>query len=83
MMRYAKLIDGSPVFTPNPLKYNGRRIANPKEELLQELGYLPVTQAPYPVEDPPEGYYWSPVWEEHEGFIVQSWRAVQIEPEEL
>lgn len=78
-MRYAKLIDGAPQFAPNPLKYNGRRIANPPEELLLQLGYLPVRQDPYPDQEPPEGCYWSPVWAETDGWIVQSWQAVPIQ----
>ena len=82
-MTYAKLINNYLSFAPNPIKYNGRRIANPKPELLLELGYMPVTLAPYPGEDPPEGFYWSPALEEHDGFIVQSWRAVQNETDAL
>lgn len=77
-MRYAKLIDSAPVYAPNPIKYNGRRIANPQPALLLELGYKPVTEQPYPVNDPPEGYYWAPAWEELEDSIVQSWEAVPI-----
>ena len=78
-MRYAKLIDGYPVFAPNPIKHNGRRIANPPEELLQQLGYRPVRWDPYPEQDPPEGCYWSPVWTETDGWIIQSWQAIPIQ----
>lgn len=81
-MKYAKLIEGYPAFAPNPIKYNGRRVANPPKDVLLFLGYLPVRQDPYPEQDPPEGYYWSPVWAQVSGWIVQSWEAVPVEEEE-
>ena len=80
-MRYAKLIDGFPVYSRNPIKYNGRWIGNPPTEILMEMGYKPVHQDPYPSEDPPAGYYWELAWTEDVSTITGYWRAAPLEPD--
>jgi len=71
-MKYAKLINNSPQYAPNPIKYNGYWIGNPKAELLLSLGYKPVvfTQPPDPVSD---AGWWMETWNEDENQITQGW----------
>ena len=81
-MRYAKLIDGSIVYAPRRVVYQGMRIYNPPAEVLLALGYKPVQYT-----DPPEvpaGYYLQESWVETTEQIVQVWSLVPEEevPEE-
>lgn len=77
-MKYAKLIDNSPFFAPNPIRHNGVNISNPYAETYLELGYKPVIFSE-PTGDPPDGYYWKPYWSETDTEIHQNWR---LEPYE-
>lgn len=71
-MRYAKLINNSPVYAPNPIKHNGYWIGNPKPEMLLSLGYKPVvfTEPPDPIS---ETGWWVDTWTEDEEKITQGW----------
>lgn len=80
-MRYAKLINGQIVYSRNPIKYNGRWIGNPPAEIMLELGYKPVYMDTYPVNDPPDGYYWELTWTEDASTITGYWRAAPLEPD--
>lgn len=73
-MRYAKLINGYPVYAPNPILHNGSYIGNPPGSVYEEQGYKPVrfTDAPEPIGD---GYYMEN-WTETETEIVQGWEWV-------
>lgn len=75
---YAKLIDGMLHFAPRKIKNGDSTTYNPTGEMLEELGYLPVTFT-----DPPEtepGYYAVSEWEEVDGTIVQRWHVEEAEP---
>lgn len=76
-MRYAKLIDGNLVFSPNPIIIGDRQIGNPPGEVYLEQGYLPVTYTDPPVVEP--GYIAVPGWEEQDEAIVQTW-TVELAP---
>lgn len=77
-MRYAKLIDGVIDFAPKKIKDGETTTYNPTGEMLEELGYLPVTFT-----DPPEtepGYGAFCAWEEVDGTIEQRWHVEEVEP---
>ena len=77
-MRYAKLIDGMLHFAPRKIKNGDSTTYNPTGEMLEELGYLPVTFT-----DPPEtepGYVAVCEWAEEDGAIVQRWHVEEAEP---
>lgn len=78
-MRYAKLINNSPVYAPNPILINGYYIGNPKAELLISLGYklMVFTDPPDPIS---ETGWWMATWTEDEEQITQGW--VWYEPDE-
>lgn len=79
-MRYAKLIEGQPVFAPNPIHINGLWVGNPTPEMLTEEGYKHVTRME-PQGDAPEGYAWRETWTDNGSEIVQGWEAVELPPE--
>ena len=73
-MKYAKLIDGKPVFAPNPILHAGLWYGNPPGEVYTAEGYKPVRFAEPPTEP---GYIAVPGWEETETEIVQTWTVEQ------
>ncbi|MBQ2627380.1 MAG: hypothetical protein IJG17_06290 [Eubacterium sp.] len=75
---YAKLIDGVINFAPKKIKDGDSTTYNPTGEMLEELGYFPVTFT-YPPENEP-GYVAVCEWEEIDGTIVQRWRVEEAEP---
>ena len=76
-MVYAKLIDGDLVLAPRKVIYNGKRVANPKPEILLALGYKPVQYTDPP--DPVEGFHPEFYWTETEDEILQVWQMVPDE----
>lgn len=79
---YAKLINGTLRSAPKKVDYNGKAIFNPPEEILLELGYLPVTYTDMPT-DAPDGQHYESSWSQTDTEIVQVWTLVdnQAEPE--
>lgn len=77
-MKYAKLINNSPVYAPNPIKVGRTWWCNPPDSIYTKQGYKPVTSI-YPPYDPPAGYYWKEIWTEEDDVIVQSWQLKQYE----
>lgn len=74
-MRYAKLINGSISYAPNPILHAGLWYGNPPGSVYEAEGYKPVIYT-----DPPEtqpGYIAVPGWEETETEIVQIWTVEQ------
>lgn len=72
---YAKLMYGTLRSAPNKVDYNGKIIFNPTEEILLELGYLPVTYTDMPT-DAPDGKHYESHWEQTDTEIVQVWKLV-------
>lgn len=81
-MRYAKLINRYPQYAPNPILVDGNWIGNPPGEIYLQAEYKPVTEDPWPAEDPQEGYYWSLVWTEDAEGIYGTWQQLPIEDPE-
>lgn len=79
-MKYAKLLDGKPVFAPNPIRHNGLWYGNPPGEVYLSEGYKPVRFTEAPTPEP--GYIAVPGWEETEEEIVQMWTE-EPEPDEV
>ena len=79
-MRYAKLLDGKPVYAPNPILHNGLWYGNPPVDVLEEEGYKPVRHTEPPTVE--SGYIVVPVWTETEEEIVQMWTE-ELEPDEI
>lgn len=79
-MKYAKLLDGKPVYAPNPILHNGVWIGNPPPEVYLTEGYKPVRYIDPPSVDP--GYVAVEMWQETKEEIVQTW-AVEPEPDEI
>ena len=82
-MEYAKLINGSPSYAPNPILHNGSYTGNPPAEVYLAEGYKPVRFT-----DPPEtdiGYDAVEGWTETETEIVQTWEIVEadVDPAEV
>ena len=79
---YAKLINGTLRSAPKKVDYNGKTIFNPTEEILLDMGYLPVTYTDMP-SDAPDGQHYESHWEQTDAEIVQVWTLVDnpAEPE--
>ena len=79
---YAKLINGTLRSAPKKVDYNGKIIFNPTEEILLELGYLPVTYTDMPT-DAPDGQHYESSWSQTDAEIAQVWELVDnpAEPE--
>lgn len=71
-MRYAKLINNSPVYAPNPILLDGFYVGNPPDGDYTKLGYKPVMYSPAPEPAEP-GYYWREGWTETTNEIQQTW----------
>lgn len=70
-MKYAKLINNSPVYAPNPILVDGAYIGNPPGSVYEAKGYKPVVYFDPPGEAP-SGFQWAEVWSEEQGNIQQS-----------
>ena len=71
---HAKLINGSLKAVYNAIQCNGNTVINPSEDILLELGYLPVQYTDPPTVD--DGYYAAPRWVQTENAIVQEWKIL-------
>lgn len=76
-MKYAKLINATPVYAPNPILIDGSYIGNPPGSVYEAEGYKPVVYSD-PPSDPPDGYQWTDTWSEEQGNIQQGWVLVEI-----
>ena len=69
---YAKLINNTIRPAPKKVSYNGSIIFNPTEDVLLDLGYLPVTYTDMPT-DAPSGQHYESNWSQTDTEIVQVW----------
>lgn len=70
-MKYAKLIDNTVVFAPNPILRDGFFIGNPTSAIYLSEGFKPVS---YTNQPEPQGRGWyESIWMESEEAIVQDW----------
>lgn len=71
---YAKIINNSLVYAPNPIKVQNNYIGNPSNNIYTLQGYKPIIHLPYPEDPIDENYHWEPFWREEENNIVQDWK---------
>ena len=73
---YGKLIDNKLETAPNPLKADGKTIANPSEEMLLKQGYMPVLFTEQPCR---EGYYYIACYKVENNQIIQYWQEYKVD----
>ncbi|MBQ8026971.1 MAG: hypothetical protein IJ261_02520 [Clostridia bacterium] len=73
---YARLDRGNFEHAPNKLVIGDRQIFNATAEQYASLGWLPIVKTDQP--EGGEGYYYTPVYTESDGVIVQSWEKHEI-----
>lgn len=79
---YAKLINGTIISAPKTVDYNGKTIFNPPDDVLLDMGYLPVAYTDIPT-DAPDGQHYESSWSQTDAEIAQVWELVDnpTEPE--
>lgn len=79
---YAKIVNEKPVYASRPkwITYNGKSIANPPDDILQELGYYVVQETEMPT-DATDGQHYESHLEYADGVMKQVWSLVD-DPEE-
>lgn len=79
---HGKLVNGTLRSAPKKVDYNGKTIFNPTEEILLDMGYLPVTYTDMPT-DASTGQHYESRWEQTDTEIAQVWTLVDnpAEPE--
>lgn len=75
-MKYAKLINGYPSYSPRRLIIGDKWVYNPTAEQLVELGYMPLIETTAPETD--EQHYALCNWAEVDGQIVQNWTVEEL-----
>lgn len=76
-MEYAKLINNTLSYAPNPILHAGLWYGNPPGSVYEAEGYKPVRYTDPPTE-PTEGYQWIETWSETEDAILQGWELVPV-----
>lgn len=72
---FARLDNGSLIFAPNILFDGDVQIINASAEKYAEHGYLPIERTTQPEA---EGFYYTPVYTEQNGKIVEDWEQHEI-----
>lgn len=75
-MRYAKLINGYPLYAPRRIKIGSVIVYNPTNAQLLADGYLPVVETSAPVVD--ELHKTTPHWTIQDNQIVQTWTIEEL-----
>lgn len=73
-MVFGKLIDGAASFAKRIVEYHGETVEHPSDEILVDLGFLPVVFAMQP--EAPEDFTYEETWTEENGELVQGWELV-------
>ena len=79
-MNYAKYISETAINRNPPRRaiIDGREVTGKlPAAYLASLGFLPLEVAPYPEEEPREGYHYAARYAEGEGVVLQSWAEVE------
>lgn len=75
-MRYAKIVNGYPSYSPHRMIIEEEWVYNPTVEQLLSLGYLPAIETPAPETD--EQHYAVPSWRIVDDEIVQEWSILEF-----
>ena len=73
--KYGKLENGTLCYAPNKLIIDTEQVFNAPAEIYATQGYLPIVNTECPSE---EGFYFSPIYTETDGKIVQQWEKHEI-----
>lgn len=74
-INYGQLKDNTLVFAPNILYDGDVQIINATAEKYAEHGYLPIERTKQPEA---EGFYFTPIYSEQNGRIVEGWEQHEI-----
>lgn len=74
--KYARLEGGSLVYAPNIIYIGDRQIINATAEEYASLGWMPIVKTDIPESE--EGFYYSPIYTEQGGKIIQQWKKHEI-----
>ncbi len=74
-INYGQLKDNTLVYAPNILFDGAVQIINATAEKYAEHGYLPIARTTQPEA---EGFYFTPVYTEQNGRIVEGWEQHEI-----
>ena len=74
-MNYGKIENSRLIYAPNTITTNGKRIFNPTEEMLHDLGYKPISTTDYPQ----DGKRYKQGYEETEDEIKIVWQDNEAE----
>lgn len=74
--KYGKLENGTLVYAPNKLIIGTEQVFNAPAETYKAQGWLPIVNTDMPEAE--EGFYYSPVYTEADGKIVQQWEQHEI-----
>lgn len=75
--KYAKFDGDKLIYAPNKLVINNQQIFNAPREKYITSGWLPIVKTAEPENG--EGYYYSPIYVQANGFILQKWEKNFIE----
>lgn len=81
-MSYAKLVEGLPVYAPNPVVMGQTWVGNPPGDVYAAMGYLPVSYTALPQEPLEHGFRWEPRWIQEQGLIRLTWLQAPVSPDE-
>lgn len=76
---YARLDRGNFEYAPNIIFIGDRQIINASAEEYDSLGWLPIVKSEMP--ESGDRYYFTPIYTESDGKIVQSWERHEIPDE--
>lgn len=74
--KYGKLENGNLTYAPNKLIIDTKQVFNAPAETYKSQGWLPFINTVQPEAE--EGFYYSPVYVEQNGSIVQQWEQHEI-----
>lgn len=76
---YARLDRGNFEYAPNIIFIGDRQIINASAEEYDSLGWLPIVKSEMP--ESGDGYYFTPIYTESDGRIIQQWEKHEIPDE--
>lgn len=76
---YARLDRGNFEYAPNILYISDKQIINASAEEYASLGWLPIVKTEMP--ESGDGYYFTPIYTESDGRIIQQWEKHEIPDE--
>lgn len=76
---YARLDSGSIKYAPNIIYIGDKQIINASADEYASLGWLPIVKSEMPENG--DGYYFTPIYTESDGRIVQQWEKHEIPDE--